>query len=389
MLHRFLVILVLLFGVAGGFAASAAAADDVGWVVLQARKSKEEPRVRNRRDVKKMNDELRRQGVEGMDMKSPDRWPTQVPVPSSTRLRAVSEGDSSEGAVYETNNFRFHCQQELDEEAQELVGRLFECTYAACKAVAKVLPVPRVKVKRGKNSKYQAYLFSTKADYVKAGGPPESAGVFVHKRVGDGPADNSGKIKDDSYLEDRVMVPFESLGLNAQGGVANRDVDSHTLVHEISHQNFCLNNLPIWANEGMGEYFGYVPFAGDVLDFDKCYATILLNAKSPARAALLSFDFTLEEFLTMSQEDMYRPMMAKTADTYMLATLTVVYFVHLDGRRGLRSFKAYMNELIKGTPNGKAIQKLVAPHKTAAALQEDFLAAWEKQGVRISLKDPD
>lgn len=349
-----------------------------GFAVLQAKKD-----PRGKRAIREMNERLREMGYEGMDVKSPDRWPSQVPVPARTRLKEVTKKGQEEGYAYETNNYRFISQVPLSPEAQEIVGRLFECTYAACKAVARVLPIPRTKVNRSK-AKYHAILFKNKEEYMKAGGPEKSAGVFIHRLMNTVPEEVLQKQKkNDTFLQDRVMVPFESLGLGEQGQVIQRDLNSHTLVHEISHQNFVLNRLPIWANEGWGEYFGYIPYMGEVLDFDKCYATILLNAKNPERK--LRFNFSLKDFLVMSQEEMYAPMLKEEADTYMLATLTIAYFVHLDGRRGLSAMKNYMNDLIKGVPNEQAIQRLISPHKDAATLQDDFLRAWAEKGVHLIL----
>lgn len=322
---------------------------------------------------------------------SPDRWPTQVPVPKSTRLKEISAKKSGlDGYTYETNNYRFNSQVEMDEEGQETIGRLFECAYAANKAIGRVLPVPRAKGNRRVKEKLVAFLYKNMAEYHSNGGPEGSAGVFTFRKMqstGDGSSRRRRVSKSDEskiVRDDMVKVPFESLGLSEEGHVVNKEIDTHTLVHELTHQCFCLNNLPVWANEGWAEYVGYVPYEDEVLDFDKCFAVICENAKH--KQMMLNFPFSLGDFLTMSQQEMYTHMRG-TSDTYMLATLCVTYFVHLNGRTGVKSMRNYMNALLKGEDNEKALKKLYGRFKTPEKLQEDFVKSWAEHGVKVHFKD--
>lgn len=341
----------------------------------------------SKRSATEMNRRLREMGVEGMDVSSPDRWPTQIPVPQGTRLKEVSSKDSETGGfTYETNNYRFHSQVELDDASQEAIGRLFECAYAANKAVGRVLPVPRAKGKRAAKDKLEVHLYKNMAEYYANGGPKGSAGVFMSlKRVtpeGEGRGRRITKADEKDIIhDDMVKVPFESLGVSEQGHVVNEDLDSHALVHELTHQCFCLNNLPIWANEGWAEYIGFVPYQYEVLDFDKCFATVLLNAKHLQHT--LVFPFSLEDFLKMSQEEMYGHMQGRSSNTYLLSVMCVSYFVHLSGRPGVKSMRDYMNALLKGESNEKALKKLYGRLRTPEKLQEAFVKAWEEKGVAV------
>lgn len=341
----------------------------------------------SKRSATEMNRRLKEMGVEGMDVSSPDRWPTQIPVPQGTRLKEVSSKDPETGGfTYETNNYRFHSQVKLDEASQEAIGRLFECAYAANKAVGRVLPVPRAKGKRSSKDKLEVHLYKNMAEYYAHGGPRGSAGVFMSlKRVMPEDSGRGRRItkadEKDIIHDDMVKVPFESLGVNEQGHVVNENLDSHALVHELTHQCFCLNDLPIWANEGWAEYIGFVPYQYEVLDFDKCFATVLLNAKHLQHT--LVFPFSLEDFLKMSQDEMYGHMQSRNSNTYMLSVMCVCYFVHLSGRPGVKCMRDYMNALLKGESNERALKKLYGRLRSPEKLQDAFVRAWEEKGVNV------
>lgn len=323
--------------------------------------------------------ELRDKGVRSVRAKSPSGWPDKIPVPDDTKL--VKGEKQGQFFVYETNNYIFFTPVEIDENACDTVGRLFECAYAANKAVGEVLPVPRTEEDRT-GKKYKVELWPTKQQYVQQGGPSTSSGVFMfsaHKGV---------PISAKTLATDKVMVPFESLGLSADGHVVKNDIETHTLVHELTHQNFVFNNLPIWCNEGWAEYVGYVPYVGEDLDFTRCYAVILHKAKQQASVNALSFPFTLEEFLTMNQEQMYS-YMGQGKDTYTLAVMIITYYVHLDGKKGVEALKKYMQALLDGKSQDEAKEHLIAPHKNAKKLQKDFIKTWKSKKVTVSFKEVD
>lgn len=357
----------------------------------QARRAKKSPRSEQSQAPDRGNSKAGEPEPDEPSFDSPDRWPSKVPVPKNTRLKEISAKKSGlDGYTYETNNYRFNSQVEMDEEGQETIGRLFECAYAANKAIGRVLPVPRAKGNRRVKEKLVAFLYKNMAEYHNNGGPEGSAGVFSFRKMqsmGDsGTRRRRVSKSDESKLvrDDMVKVPFESLGLSEEGHVVNKEIDTHTLVHELTHQCFCLNNLPVWANEGWAEYVGYVPYEDEVLDFDKCFAVICENAKR--KQMMLNFPFSLGDFLNMSQQEMYAHMRG-TSDTYMLATMCVTYFVHLNGRAGVKSMRNYMNALLKGESNEKALKKLYGRFKDPEKLQEDFVKSWAEHGVQVHFKD--
>ena len=326
---------------------------------------------------------LREQGVRNVRAKSPSGWPTKVPVPDDTELKEAPKKEQF--FVYETNNYEFHTPVALDENARTTIGRLFECAYEANKAVGEVLPVPRTEEDRS-NKKYLVQLWPTVAEYRQNGGPADSAGVFtfaLRRQPG-----KTTPVTADSVVQDKVMVPFPSLGLNSAGHVVSNDIETHTLVHELTHQNFLYNNLPIWCNEGWAEYIGCVPYVGEDLEFTRCFALILKRAQDREQQGALNFPFTLQEFLTMSQAEMYS-YMPRGKDTYTLATMIITFYVHLDGKKGVEALRKYMQALLDGETPEEAAQHLIEPHKNARQLQKDFVKAWKRKKVNISFADED
>lgn len=317
------------------------------------------------------------------ELDSPDRWPTQVPVPRNMRLKEIKAKKGDKGNFfYETNNYRFSSEVKLSEESQKSIGRLFECAFAANRAISRVLPLVRAKRNRTARTKLQAILYADQASYVEAGGAEGSSGYFTYsyrKRVGS----RKFKMNEKMIRRDLVMIPLVSLGVSVSGKLEDKNVNSHTLVHEITHQCNCLNQLPIWANEGLSEYVAYVPYNGDMLDFDLCFKNIVDAAKM--RKAVLDFPFSLEEFFLMDQEEFYE-YMSKGKDTYYLSVLTVCYFIHLQERVGVKNFKNYLSRVYKGNSHEKSLPYLNGRKRDRSILQKDFIKAWKEQGVDIKLK---
>lgn len=363
---------------------SALTADGAEHFSLQQAEKKKKVKKRDpRREATRKKKELREMGVKNVRVAVPGDWPKGIPVPKDTILESKGQ-QPGVGFVYETNNYRFHSPVALDDAACETVGRLFECAYAANKAVGEVLPVPRTQGDRG-GKKYLVELWPTKQQYISKGAPADSAGLFsfAARRSPSEQGKPLGPLSEEQIAMDKVMVPFESLGLGANGSVVSRDINTHVLVHELTHQNFVRNGLPIWGQEGWAEYLGYIPYVGETLDFNRGFSMILHEAKKRSNAGALHFPFALEEFLDMNQATMYGHM-GSGKDTYMLSVMLISFYVHLDGKKGVEAMKSYMQTLLDGTPNSEAVQELIKPHRDVKKLEKDFIRAWKRKKVEVS-----
>lgn len=344
------------------------------------------------RDAKKAaankKKELRDQGVKTVRAKAPGDWPSRIPAPTGITLKELPSPQGEQGCIYESDNYIFRTPCPLSPEGQQMIAQLFECTCTANKAIGKVLPVPRTELPR-EGKKYPVVLVRNEAAYREAGGPQGSAGVYQHAErfaVVNGVKQENGPKTEDMIVQERVLVPFTGLGLDEQGRLTSKkqDINTHTLVHEITHQNFVLNNLPIALNEGWAEYVGYVPYIGTELDFDRGFSLIVHEGKKYAATDAMTYPFSLEDFLTMDQDTMYGYMQQGGAsrNTYLLGCMVVAYFVHLDGKRGIEAMKEYMTRLAEGTPNEEAISSLITPHRNTKQLEKDFIRAWKAKGVK-------
>lgn len=377
MKYRFLLINALLAALFL-LAPQVVSADDDSRPSSRRKVSKKKTERNVRKAASRKKKELRKMGVKNVRVKTPGDWPRQIAVPEDTELKEETLPPGQQGFVYSSNNFIYTSPVQLEPGAQKTLARLCECAYAANKAISEVLPVPRAAAPaESRKRKFSVVLQPTMAAYHAAGGPQGSAGVF-------GGQYRSGRhpLKEEDVVADRVMIPFESLGLNRNGAVQKEDIDTHALVHELTHQQFLLNGLPIWANEGWAEYVGYVPYVGEDLDFDRGFSLILHTAKQRAERNALDFDFKLEEFLTMSQETMYG-YMPRGKDTYTLSVMTVAFFVHLDGKRGIDAMKNYLQALLDGQSHDEAAEVLIKPYRTAKRLEQAFIRAWKSKRVEV------
>lgn len=364
--------------------------------------------------------DLKKSSARGKNVIFPKNWPAKVYVPRDTKAVDLTEmriqqdkrkekaakylekkdseaaravmaeepiiGEKDGFYLYETHHYRLMSQVKLTPQAAAVVGRLFECSYALSQAVAVALPIARVESKKSarnnklansaKIEKLEGYIYKSKADYFATGAPESTAGIFRYKARAQGRA-----LKEEDIISDGVHIPVESMGITSDGKVA-KGFDSHTLVHEITHQLTVLNGLPIWANEGMSEYMGYIPYDGDVLEIKVCFANILSYVRLCSENDRLNFPFSLEKFFLMSQTEMYA-YMAQNVDSYGLSAMCIAYFIHLD-RKGLPAFQAYLQDLLDDVPNSEAINHLLGSSSSMEDLQEDFIKAWKKQGVTVT-----
>lgn len=326
-------------------------------------------------------------------------WPKRVAVPRDTDLQVVSQENRRRNKkeekvenIYETKHFRYLSEIPIEKKAQRNTGRLFECTFAGIKAISDVLPIVRPQRSLPEGEKYEAQLYGSKDSYNKFLGNASSgsAGLFrlsltmTPSEKYPKYEDEEGKVKFIEVVDDAVHLPVQSLGLDEEGDQEGRMVNSHVLVHEITHQFTCLNRLPIWINEGISEYVAYVPFDGRSLNFSHALKSIV-NA-SRRKKSPFKYPFTLEEFLTMEQSVMYEHMKNRV-DTYYLSVLSFSYFVHMDRRHGLKNMVDYLNALNMGESPEDALELLYRPKMNAAEFQKHFVKTWAKHKIRIRFED--
>ena len=175
----------------------------------------------------------------GFDYFAPwQAWPLDAGI--TMNYAEIKEEPGDRGAfIYTTPHFRFHCDVNLGTSLMKDLGRIFELTFHLhSKSPFGILAKPEKDL-------FEAKLFGSLDAYKKAGGPIQSAGVYLPK--------------------DRVfLAPLELMGVRP-GPTGWRkitdDYDPSTIVHELTHMltHDMLDNLPTWANEGYAEYISSIP----------------------------------------------------------------------------------------------------------------------------------
>lgn len=296
-------------------------------------------------------------------------WPGVTRIPDMLPARTVQDGPDR--WIYETQHFRFTADAPIALGAVKEIARIFEGTYAANLALPLNSPCNHYQV--CDDGRFNAYLFKTYEGYLAAGGMKGSAGVFIgqtrivltHGETAPGvpAAGADGKPAAVAALEaGRVLVPFDSLGLEKRGNRyvrGGRRVDAKTLSHEITHHMTVGSYAyPIWFVEGLAEYVGLsydgngqVRFSGNKNVLGKY--VLGYGEKGEGGRALgkePQVGMTLQEFMTRREAFLG----ADSAQVgYGLSALLVYYFFHLDGKRDGARIKKYI-EIIQ---NGGSIEQ--------------------------------
>jgi hypothetical protein len=243
------------------------------------------------------------------------------------KVEIVKEDDDAREFIYRTQHFEFDSQGKLAGSLMKEVGRDFEATYELLGALPwDIQPRPPG------TDYFNASLFRNRSEYAKGGGPANSAGVYMASRR-------------------RFLVPFDSLGLREVGSAYRKDedFDTHTVVHELTHQmmHFWLPFLPQWVVEGTAEYCGNLPLRvgrfrvsnakgglRDYIDFLK--RRTMEGVPQPYPLEEL-FDITNEKWNRILSGD---PRMSHRL--YFTSYLLVYYFMHLDGKGDGERFVRFM-----------------------------------------------
>jgi hypothetical protein len=181
-----------------------------------------------------------------------ERWQSW-PADASQSMPALTVSEEAGAAgtyTYTTKNFRFRCDVNLGATLMKDLARTFELTLQLhAKSPFGILAKPE-------KDRFEAKLFGKLDDYRKAGGPGQTAGVYLPKQ----------KV---------FLAPLELMGVEAGSGSAgyrkiSDEYDVSTIVHELTHMltHEMLGNLPLWVNEGYAEYIASIPIQAKVFKTD-------------------------------------------------------------------------------------------------------------------------
>ncbi len=257
-------------------------------------------------------------------------WPENVVVPTkSVEIQIIEENPVARKCVYRSEAFEFTSQAKLAGSVMKEVARTFEAT----KTLVSSLPWGVVCQPPEGFERYKAALYETRNDYIAAGGPENSGGVYM-----------SG---------DKIFrVPFPSIGLKLLGKTYAKDADydGGTLIHEITHQvmDDYLTFLPVWVIEGTAEYTEMLPYNAGKFRADAHKTSIRDHIKEMEKRGYAADIGNLETHMTMNRatwSGIADTSNKKMGELYFRSALLVYFFCHLDGvkkdgdRQGTRFIK--------------------------------------------------
>jgi hypothetical protein len=226
--------------------------------------------------------------------------------------------------------------------------------------------------------KLQITLFENFDDYVQAGGPPQSAGVFM-----------SGK--------GAVMVPLTSLGVRPVGSgyMLDRAKSSKTLPHELTHQltphAYFKPGAVGWFTEGIAEYVAVTPYRSGAFSVRGnhsdivAYATGYGTKNSGGRA--LGKDIRLPDLKTFLFQD-YSNFLQQPQLNYGGSLLVAYYFLQMDGEGDGKRIKAFLKTLRDGKTGEDALV-LLLDGRTFTQLSKEIAKAWSRRGINLTFGSSD
>lgn len=313
----------------------------------------------------------------GDELNWDDEWPNLIRGESTIEIEIEKEDAEADRYMYTSENYRFVCDVRLSKSVVSNFARMFEATHLLCRSLPLALS-GGLKT----DGKYEILLFETKEAYVRAGGPPSSAGVFIS-----GPGKNT------------VMVPLTSLGVKKVGSgyMRDRDADDATLVHELIHQLTPSSYFQVgargWFTEGIAEYGANSPYRSGIFKIrtnqDEIQEAVTGYGEDGKGGRALGEEIKaprLKDFMLMDYGNFTgsNPMF-----NYGFSTLLVTYFCHYDGDGDGARLKAFLKAMRDPATrrNPEPAFKALRGERTWQELEEDVTAGWRRKGVKIEFPE--
>ncbi len=274
-------------------------------------------------------------------------WPDTISADTTMEVEVAKEDAEKKEFIYHSVHYEFVCDSKLNTSVVRKFARLFEATYDYCRA----LPISSQRAHLSlEDKRHRIELFADRADYIKNGGPPSSAGVFM-----------GGK--------NIIMVPLESLGVIASGSSYRVDYDkgNKTLPHEITHQLtdecYYSEGARGWFTEGLAEYVGTTPYtSGGTFkvrtnrDSLVEYVTAYGSDRSGGRA--IGKDIAMAKPLRYWMMMPYDEFLSEPQRNYGMGALVTYYFFHMDGDGDRKAITDFMKALQAGKKGEEALEVL-------------------------------
>ena len=307
-------------------------------------------------------------GVNAEITRNPSGWPLTVVLKEDPAFTVVEENREERRFIYRSDHFEFSSSERLNGQIVREFSRLFELTFESVAAMPLQLDpeAPR--------GYFKVVLFSTVAQYVAAGGPARSGGLY---------RGSTGE----------VMVPLPSLGVKRTGQrwmMDNRE-GNQPLLHEVTHQVMgpWLTVLPVWLIEGSAEYMAAARYSVRKLTLHAGLDSILGFLKDQMGVATRDIDLRHPQRLMAMDYDKWQHDLAygDGIKNYYSAMLLFYYYAHLDGDGTGRALMAYFRARVASRSPGNDSadrDKHLLRGRTWEALWNDVARALAVYKIKIS-----
>ena len=298
-------------------------------------------------------------------------WPNRIDSGHNVEISSSTDHDSEKRFVYLSPNYEFISDVELSKNVVKKFAAMFEATREYCRE----LPISTMKAHvPGEKFRNKILLFETKDSYVRNGGPPSSAGVFI-----------GGK--------GVVMVPLVSLGVKKVGSGYMFDYkgSNKTLPHELTHQvtdsEYFASGARGWFSEGLAEYVATTPYRSGKfmvrsnLSAIKAYAT---GFSKDGRGRNIGEDISAPDL----KEYMLQPYGSFTGNgnfNYALGLLITYYYFHWDGEGDRANINAFLKALKDGKRGEEALNMLLNG-RSWDEMEKAISKSWRTRGVKIEFR---
>ncbi len=295
-------------------------------------------------------------------------WPDRIKFSDDPEITTAEENADKKRFVYESANYRYTCDVRLSKTVVKGFAVMFEATHLFCRTLPLGLD--------GGNKtdgKLQILLFEKFEDYVKAGGPSQSAGVFI-----------GGK--------SLVMVPLSSLGVRplGTGYILDREKSSKTLPHELTHQltpnPYFAPGAMGWFTEGIAEYIAVTPYRSGTFSVRNNYNDIIAyttgyGSKNKGGRAL-GKNIQLPDLKTFLLQD-YPHFLEEPQLNYGGSLLITYYFMQMDGDEDAKRIKNFLKMLRDGK-SGETALSILLDGRTFDQLSKAIVKAWSRRGIDLT-----
>lgn len=304
-----------------------------------------------------------------------DSWPSTVYANPGSRIKVVKEDKAKKQFIYHSPNYEFICDVQLADNIVKKFSALFEATREYCR----LMPISSMKAHvPGSQFRHKIYLFESKESYIRNGGPPNSAGVFISR---------GGK--------DRgiVMAPLTSLGVKrvkdkyVYDFKGNNDVLPHELTHQLTDNAYLAHGADGWFSEGLAEYVAATPYNANRFMVRNNINAIKLHVtgygKNGKGGRALGKNITAPDLKAYMLQP-YSSFAGPNANfNYGLGTLITYYFFHME--RDRTNITNFLKALKAGKRGDKALEALRGK-RSWDQLEKDIAKAWSAKGVHITFR---